>query len=41
MVQIVFDETSIRINLAAFSLIGATTKFGHISFPLRDRFGLT
>ncbi|MDO7983455.1 MAG: Holliday junction branch migration DNA helicase RuvB [Pigeon pea little leaf phytoplasma] len=36
-----YDRRTIRINLAAFSLIGATTKFGHISFPLRDRFGLT
>ncbi|MDO7986972.1 MAG: Holliday junction branch migration DNA helicase RuvB [Sweet potato little leaf phytoplasma] len=36
-----YDRRTIRIKLSAFSLIGATTKFGHISFPLRDRFGLT
>ncbi|MDO8167870.1 Holliday junction branch migration DNA helicase RuvB [Candidatus Phytoplasma melaleucae] len=35
------ERRTIRIDLAPFSLIGATTKFGQISFPLRDRFGLT
>ncbi|TVY12414.1 Holliday junction branch migration DNA helicase RuvB [Candidatus Phytoplasma pini] len=34
------ESQNIRINLPFFSLIGATTKFGQISFPLRDRFGL-
>ena len=30
---------SIRINLPPFTLIGATTKAGMLSSPLRDRFG--
>lgn len=30
---------SVRLELARFTLIGATTKAGHISAPLRDRFG--
>ncbi|WCA22586.1 Holliday junction branch migration DNA helicase RuvB [Candidatus Phytoplasma oryzae] len=34
------EKRNIRIDLPPFSLIGATTKFGNISFPLRDRFGL-
>ncbi|KXT29388.1 holliday junction DNA helicase RuvB [Candidatus Phytoplasma oryzae] len=34
------EKRNIQIDLPPFSLIGATTKFGHISFPLRDRFGL-
>ncbi|MBP3059255.1 Holliday junction branch migration DNA helicase RuvB [Texas Phoenix palm phytoplasma] len=34
------EKKTIRIDLPPFSLIGATTKFGNISFPLRDRFGL-
>lgn len=34
------EKRTIRIDLPPFSLIGATTKFGKISFPLRDRFGL-
>ncbi|WP_323847666.1 MAG: Holliday junction branch migration DNA helicase RuvB [Phytoplasma sp.] len=34
------EKRTIRIDLPPFSLIGATTKFGNISFPLRDRFGL-
>ena len=30
---------SMRINLPKFTLIGATTKYGSLSAPLRDRFG--
>jgi len=30
---------TMRINLPDFTLIGATTKFSHLSSPLRDRFG--
>ncbi|MBQ2827085.1 MAG: Holliday junction branch migration DNA helicase RuvB [Clostridia bacterium] len=32
---------SIRIPLAKFTLIGATTRAGQLSTPLRDRFGVT
>ncbi|KYH12611.1 Holliday junction branch migration DNA helicase RuvB [Neorickettsia sp. 179522] len=32
---------SIRINLAKFTLIAATTRIGMLSNPLRDRFGIT
>lgn len=32
---------SIRLNLPHFTLIGATTRMGMISAPLRDRFGIT
>jgi len=31
---------SLRLNLPAFTLIGATTRFGMLSPPLRDRFGV-
>ena len=31
---------SIRLDLPKFTLIGATTKAGNLSSPLRDRFGL-
>lgn len=31
---------SIRIDLAPFTLVGATTRVGHLSAPLRDRFGI-
>ncbi|WP_410519513.1 Holliday junction branch migration DNA helicase RuvB [Candidatus Anaplasma sp. TIGMIC] len=31
---------TLRIDLPAFTLIGATTRFGLISNPLRDRFGI-
>jgi len=31
---------SIRINLARFTLVGATTRAGQLSTPLRDRFGV-
>lgn len=33
------DSRSIRIELPPFTLIGATTRFGDLSHPLRDRFG--
>ena len=32
---------SVRIELPKFTLIGATTKAGQLSTPLRDRFGVT
>ncbi len=32
---------SIRIDLPPFTLIGATTRLGELSGPLRDRFGVT
>ncbi len=31
---------SIRLDLPRFTLVGATTRFGMLSAPLRDRFGL-
>jgi len=31
---------SIRLDLPKFTLIGATTRIGHLSSPLRDRFGI-
>ncbi|WP_044104745.1 Holliday junction branch migration DNA helicase RuvB [Anaplasma phagocytophilum] len=31
---------TLRIDLPAFTLVGATTRFGLISNPLRDRFGI-
>lgn len=31
---------SIRLNLEPFTLVGATTKVGSLSAPLRDRFGI-
>jgi Holliday junction DNA helicase RuvB len=31
---------SIRVDLTPFTLIGATTRFGDLSAPLRDRFGV-
>lgn len=36
------DETSksIRVDLPPFTLIGATTRFGDLTAPLRDRFGV-
>lgn len=36
------DQTSrsIRIDLPPFTLIGATTRYGDLSAPLRDRFGV-
>ncbi|MFL1780728.1 Holliday junction branch migration DNA helicase RuvB [Candidatus Hepatincolaceae symbiont of Richtersius coronifer] len=32
---------SLRIDLPKFTLIGATTRYGLLSSPLRDRFGIT
>jgi len=34
------QSRSIRLDLPPFTLIGATTRFGDLSAPLRDRFGL-
>ena len=35
------NTKSIRINLPPFTLVGATTRAGDLSGPLRDRFGIT
>ena len=35
------SATSIRLDLPRFTLIGATTRAGQLSAPLRDRFGVT
>ena len=35
------SSRSIRIDLPPFTLVGATTRAGDISAPLRDRFGIT
>ena len=32
---------SIRLDIAKFTLIGATTRAGSLSAPLRDRFGVS
>jgi Holliday junction DNA helicase RuvB len=44
-VDIMIDQgpnaRSVRLNLARFTLIGATTRAGMISSPLRSRFGMT
>ncbi|WP_176240100.1 Holliday junction branch migration DNA helicase RuvB [Mariniplasma anaerobium] len=34
------ESRSIRIDLPPFTLVGATTRFGDLSAPLRDRFGM-
>lgn|SRR5690554_49188 len=34
------EARSIRIDLPPFTLVGATTRFGDLSGPLRDRFGV-
>jgi Holliday junction DNA helicase RuvB len=34
-----FNATTLKIDLNPFTLIGATTKAGSLSHPLRDRFG--
>lgn len=34
------EARSIRIELPPFTLVGATTRFGDLSAPLRDRFGV-
>ena len=33
-------QRSIRLDLPRFTLVGATTKAGMLSSPLRDRFGI-
>lgn len=35
-----YSSKSVRIELPPFTLIGATTRFGDLSSPLRDRFGV-
>ena len=43
-IDIVIDKgpnaRSIQLNLENFTLIGATTRLGHLTSPLRDRFGV-
>src|SRR5262245_14627545 len=43
--DIVIDQgpsaRSVRLNLAKFTLVGATTRSGMVSAPLRSRFGMT
>ena len=34
------NSKSIRVDLPPFTLVGATTRFGDLSAPLRDRFGV-
>ena len=34
------DTDVIRVELPPFTLVGATTRFGDLSFPLRERFGI-
>lgn len=34
------NTRSIRVDLPPFTLVGATTRFGDLSAPLRDRFGV-
>ncbi|HHW79822.1 MAG TPA: Holliday junction branch migration DNA helicase RuvB [Acholeplasmataceae bacterium] len=34
------ESRSIRIDLPPFTLVGATTRYGDLSAPLRDRFGV-
>lgn len=34
------SANSIRLDLPRFTLIGATTRAGQLSAPLRDRFGV-
>ncbi len=34
------NSRTIRINLPPFTLVGATTRVGNLSSPLRDRFGI-
>lgn len=35
------EKKSVRVQLEPFTLIGATTRSGSLSAPLRDRFGIT
>jgi len=43
-IDIVIDKgpsaRSIQLNLEPFTLIGATTRLGHLTSPMRDRFGV-
>ncbi len=43
-IDIVIDKgpnaRSIQLNLENFTLIGATTRLGHLTSPMRDRFGV-
>ncbi|MFA4838747.1 MAG: Holliday junction branch migration DNA helicase RuvB [Candidatus Neomarinimicrobiota bacterium] len=43
-IDIVIDKgpnaRSIQLNLDGFTMIGATTRLGHLTSPLRDRFGV-
>ncbi|MCD6204464.1 MAG: Holliday junction branch migration DNA helicase RuvB [Candidatus Marinimicrobia bacterium] len=43
-IDIVIDKgpnaRSIQLNLEQFTLIGATTRLGHLTSPMRDRFGV-
>ena len=34
------NARSIKLNLNSFTLVGATTKFGNLTSPMRDRFGV-
>ena len=34
------NSRNIKINLPPFTLVGATTRVGDLSSPLRDRFGI-
>ena len=31
---------SVQLNIAPFTLVGATTRLGNLTSPLRDRFGV-
>ena len=33
------NARTVRIDLEPFTLVGATTRLGNISTPMRDRFG--
>lgn len=35
------EKRTIRVELSPFTLVGATTRAGNLSAPLRDRFGIT
>ena len=35
------EKKTLRIQLSPFTLVGATTRAGNLSAPLRDRFGMT
>ena len=44
MIDIMIDKgpnaRSIQLNLNKFTLVGATTKLGNLTSPMRDRFGV-